>query len=43
VLLTLLRDFAERHCAGRMLVTLEGGYDPVALEDCVLAMLRVLA
>jgi acetoin utilization deacetylase AcuC-like enzyme len=43
VLLTLLRDFAERHCAGRMLVTLEGGYDPMALEDCVLAMLKVLA
>jgi len=42
-LVAMLRAFADEQCGGRMLVTLEGGYDPVALEACVLAMIRVLA
>ena len=42
-LLAMLRNFADEQCGGRILVTLEGGYDPVALEACVLAMLKVLA
>jgi acetoin utilization deacetylase AcuC-like enzyme len=37
-----LRDLAERHCDGRIVSTLEGGYDPPALARSVMAHLRAL-
>jgi len=33
---------ADRHCEGRIVSTLEGGYDLVALADCALAHLLAL-
>jgi acetoin utilization deacetylase AcuC-like enzyme len=42
-LCALVRDVADRHAQGRMLMTLEGGYDLSALADSVLACARVLA
>ena len=38
----LVRDVAETHCAGRLVLLLEGGYDPIALGRCVAATLNVL-
>jgi acetoin utilization deacetylase AcuC-like enzyme len=37
-----LLEIAERHCGGRVVSTLEGGYDLEALEDCVAAHLGVM-
>lgn len=37
-----LLDIAERHCGGRVVSTLEGGYDLQALEECVAAHLGVM-
>jgi acetoin utilization deacetylase AcuC-like enzyme len=42
-LFTLFRGWAERYAAGRMVLTLEGGYDPPALAACVRDTLEVLA
>jgi acetoin utilization deacetylase AcuC-like enzyme len=38
----VLRELAERHCGGRMLSLLEGGYDLEAISDCVEAHLTEL-
>jgi acetoin utilization deacetylase AcuC-like enzyme len=32
---TVVRELAERHCGGRLLSLLEGGYDLEAISDCV--------
>ena len=37
-----LRAAAERHCAGRMLTTLEGGYDLKRLAESAEAYCRVI-
>jgi acetoin utilization deacetylase AcuC-like enzyme len=37
-----LRELAEEVCDGRLLMLLEGGYNPVSLEDAVLAVLDSL-
>lgn len=37
-----LRDVADRHAGGRLLLTLEGGYDPAALADSVAASVHAL-
>ncbi|HNP69863.1 MAG TPA: histone deacetylase [Kouleothrix sp.] len=37
-----LKQLAEAICDGRLVMILEGGYDPVALADCVVASLQVL-
>lgn len=37
-----LVGIAERHCGGRVVSTLEGGYDLQALEECVAAHLGVM-
>jgi acetoin utilization deacetylase AcuC-like enzyme len=37
---TLIRDFAERRCKGRVVAMLEGGYDGHALARCVEAFVR---
>ena len=37
-----LLDIADRHCGGRVVSTLEGGYDLEALEECVAAHLGVM-
>lgn len=37
-----LLDIAERHAGGRVVSTLEGGYDLEALEECVAAHLGVM-
>ena len=42
LLTRLLRDVADRHCAGRMVAVTEGGYDLVALEACLEATAGVL-
>jgi acetoin utilization deacetylase AcuC-like enzyme len=39
----LLRQLADEVCGGRLLMLLEGGYNPVSLEDAVLAVLESLA
>ncbi|MFC6669896.1 histone deacetylase family protein [Marinobacterium aestuariivivens] len=39
----LLTDVARRHCAGRIVSVLEGGYNPVALAFSVQAHVEVLA
>jgi acetoin utilization deacetylase AcuC-like enzyme len=39
----LLRQFARDACDGRLLFILEGGYNPVSLEDSILACLDSLA
>ncbi len=39
----LVCDLAERHCAGRIVSALEGGYNLTALGDSVVAHLQVLA
>lgn len=38
-----LDDLAARHCQGRIVSCLEGGYNPDALARCVEAHVRVLA
>ena len=38
-----VKAIADRHCAGKLLLTLEGGYDLTALADSVRACLEVLA
>ena len=38
-----VKSIADRHCAGKLLLTLEGGYDLTALADSVRACLEVLA
>ena len=38
----LLKDFAERHCGGRLVSVLEGGYNLKALARCVVRHLRGL-
>ena len=38
-----LVDLAERHAQGRVVSTLEGGYNTEALGRCVVEHLRVLA
>jgi acetoin utilization deacetylase AcuC-like enzyme len=37
-----LAALADRHCGGRIVSTLEGGYDLAALAECTVAHLRVL-
>ncbi len=37
-----LLDAADRHCGGRLVVVLEGGYNTEALGRCVVACLRVM-
>ena len=37
-----LLEVAERHCQGRLVSVLEGGYDPEALAACVVAHVRRL-
>ncbi len=41
-LMQTLTRIAQRQCEGKMVLTLEGGYDPGALADGVLTLLRVL-
>ena len=41
-LMRALREIAARHCGGRIVLTLEGGYDLHALAGSVTAVLRVL-
>ena len=43
VLAGMLRALAEEVCAGRMLLTLEGGYDLEALGESVAGVVRLLA
>jgi acetoin utilization deacetylase AcuC-like enzyme len=38
----IVRDIAEKHCQGRLVAALEGGYDPGALGRSVAVVLRVL-
>jgi acetoin utilization deacetylase AcuC-like enzyme len=38
-----IREFAEEHCHGRLVLILEGGYDGAALAACVAASISVLA
>lgn len=42
-LVSLLQEAAGRWCGGRVVLVLEGGYDPRGLPRCVEATLRVLA
>jgi len=42
-LTSLLQEAAGRWCGGRVVLVLEGGYDPRGLPRCVEATLRVLA
>lgn len=42
-LASLLQEAAGRWCGGRVVLVLEGGYDPRGLPRCVEATLRVLA
>jgi len=39
-LASLVRDIAEHTCSGKVLLTLEGGYNPIGLRDGVRAVLR---
>jgi acetoin utilization deacetylase AcuC-like enzyme len=39
----VLKEFAESLCQGRIICFLEGGYDPEALSDNVLAIIHALA
>ena len=41
-LMRALKAIAEKHCGGKMVLTLEGGYDYAALAGGVLTVLRVL-
>ena len=41
-LMRTLREIAARHCGGKIVLTLEGGYDPHALAGSVTEVLRVL-
>jgi len=41
-LTAFLRDLAETCCGGRLVLSLEGGYDPQALAHSVLATFQVL-
>lgn len=38
----VVKDIADRHARGRIVLALEGGYDEHALTECVRACLRVL-
>ena len=38
-----LREVAQRHAKGRVVSTLEGGYNPTALGRCVVEHVRALA
>ena len=38
-----VKAIADRHCPGRIVLTLEGGYDVAALSRCVRACVQVLA
>lgn len=40
---SLLRQLADEVCDGRLLMLLEGGYNPASLQDAVLAVLESLA
>ncbi len=42
-LTAVLRDIADQHCPGRIVLALEGGYDPPALGRSVVTCLEVLA
>ncbi len=42
-LASLIRGIAEQACGGRMLITLEGGYNPEGLSEGVRAVLTALA
>ncbi len=41
-LTAIVRDIAEQTCRGRLLLTLEGGYDPEGLRDGIRAVLLTL-
>ena len=41
-LASMLAEIAEEHCAGRVIVVLEGGYDPEALVHSVIAVIQGL-
>jgi len=43
VMTRIVQDIAERHCGGRLALTLEGGYDLDSLSDGVHAVLSTLA
>ena len=38
----MLCEFADNHCKGRVVSTLEGGYDLPSLAECVAAHVKVL-
>ena len=40
---TMLRQYVDRRCDGRMAAVTEGGYDLTALEECLTETLRVLS
>ena len=40
---TMLRQFVDRRCEGRLVAVTEGGYDLTALEECLTETLRVLS
>ena len=40
---TMLRQFVDRRCDGRLVAVTEGGYDLTALEGCLTETLRVLS
>ena len=42
IITKLLCEFADNHCNGRVVSTLEGGYDLPSLAECVAAHVKVL-
>ena len=42
IITKLLCEFADNHCNGRVVSTLEGGYDLHSLAECVAAHVKVL-
>jgi acetoin utilization deacetylase AcuC-like enzyme len=42
IITKLLCEFAANHCKGRVVSTLEGGYDLPSLAECVAAHVKVL-
>ena len=42
IITKLLCEFADNHCKGRVVSTLEGGYDLPSLAECVAAHVKVL-
>ena len=42
-LATIVREIADAACGGKVLLTLEGGYDPDGLRDGVRSVLQALS